>query len=130
MFGRRADMRCDDCHDALSPYLDGELMPEEAQSIHDHIASCSHCASEHETLVALSGRLKHGLEGRRAPDVLKARIRSALAQPDAFKPVERQRRLPWAALIAAGLVVAGLSGGASFAVARRNASPPSIGQQV
>jgi len=62
--------------------------------------------------------------------VLRARIRSALAQPDAFEPVAAPRRLPWARLIAAGLVVAVLSGGASFAVARRNASPPSIGQQV
>jgi anti-sigma factor (TIGR02949 family) len=123
-------MRCDDCRDTLNAYVDGELMPEETETIRDHIASCSKCASEHETLTALSRRLKEGLERRRAPDVLKARIRGALAQPDAFEPVARPRRLPWAGLIAAGLVVAVLSSGASFAVARRNASPPSIGQQV
>jgi anti-sigma factor (TIGR02949 family) len=123
-------MRCDDCRDTLSAYVDGELMPEEVKSIRDHIASCSECATEHETLTALSRRLKEGLERRRAPDVLKARIRSALAEPDAFEPVARPRRLPWARLIAAGLVLAVVSGGASFAVGRRGASPSSIGDQV
>src|SRR5262245_46023849 len=123
-------MRCDDCRDALSSYVDGELMPEEAKSIRDHIASCSECATEHETLTALSRRLKEGLERRRAPDVLKARIRSAVAQPDAFEPVARPHRLRRQVLIAAGLVVSVVSGEESFCAARRRPATSYVSYQV
>jgi anti-sigma factor RsiW len=123
-------MRCDDCRDALSAYVDGELLPEEGDMIREHLASCGQCATEHDALAALSRRLKAGLERSPAPDILKARIRSALAQPDVFEPVGRPRRLPWPGLIAAGVIFAALTAGASYAVARRGASPPSIAEQV
>jgi anti-sigma factor RsiW len=123
-------MRCDDYRDALGAYVDGELMPEEAESIREHRAACAPCAAEHDELVALSQRLKDGLERRRAPDVLRARIRSAIVQPDAFEPAGQPRRLPWAGLIAAGLLVAAVSAGGSFAVARRGAARPSMTEQV
>jgi anti-sigma factor RsiW len=122
-------MRCDDSRDALSAYVDGELLPEEAEVIRLHLASCRDCASEHESVVALSRRLKSDLPRLRAPDVLKARIRSALAQTDAVEPAGRVRRVRWAGLIAAGVVVAALSAGGSFVLARRGTSP-SIDAQV
>jgi anti-sigma factor RsiW len=123
-------MRCDECRDALGAHVDGELLPEESESIRGHLASCDQCASEHEALMTLSRRLREGLERSPAPDVLEARIRSALARPDGFEPLVRPGRLPWTGLISAGLLVAALSSGASFAVARRGASAPSIGDQV
>ncbi len=123
-------MRCNECRDLLNAYLDDELMPEESEAIRGHLSSCSECAAEHRTLLAVSERLKANLERFRAPDVLKARIRGALAQPSAFDAPVRSRSLPWPSLIAAGLLIAAVSAGGSFAVARRSASPTPIGEQV
>jgi anti-sigma factor (TIGR02949 family) len=123
-------MQCEDCREALNAYVDGELMPEEAEEVRRHLPSCEECAAEHETLVAVSRRVKSGLERFEAPDVLKARIRSALAQPSAFEPPRRPRSLPWPTLIAAGVLIAALGAGGSLAVARRSAAPPAIGEQV
>lgn len=123
-------MQCEECRDAMGAYVDGELMPDEGETIRDHLASCGLCAAEHETMVALSRRVKDGLERSRAPDVLRARIRSALAQVDVLEPPARPRRLRWPGLVAAGLAIAAVSAGASFAIARRGASSPSIGEQV
>jgi len=123
-------MRCEDCREALNAYVDGELMPEESDAIRSHLPSCDECAAEHELLLAVSHRLKAGLQHRAAPDVLKARIRNALAQPSAFEPPRRSRSLPWQTLIAAGVLVAVLSAGGSYAVARRGAPPPAMTEQV
>lgn len=123
-------MTCDDCREALGAYVDGELMPAEAEMIRVHLASCRECAAEHETLLAISHRVRAGLERRLAPETLKARIRSALASSVGLVPTSAPRSLPWAGLIAAGLVVAIVSAGGSFAVARRNGSAPAIEQQV
>ena len=109
-------MQCGDCRDALNAFVDGELMPEESEEIRRHLPSCDDCAAEHKTLVAVSQRVKAGLVRYPAPDVLKARIRAALAQPSAFEPrsaVEpprRSRSTSLDAMIAAGLVIALVSG--------------------
>lgn len=126
-------MRCEDCREALDACVDGELMPEESEEIRRHLPSCAECAAEHETLMAVSRRVKANLQRFPAPDVLKARIRSALAQPSTFEAIElprRSRSLPWPAMIAAGLVIAVLSAGGSLAVARRGAPPPAVAEQV
>src|SRR4051812_503538 len=123
-------MRCDDCREALNAYVDGELMPEESDAIRAHLPSCGECSAEHETLVTVSQQVKAGLERYAAPDVLKARIRSALAQPNVFEPIRSSRQLPWRSLIAAGVLVAALSTGGSFAVARRGARTPAVAEQV
>lgn len=129
-------MQCGDCRDALNAFVDGELMPEESEEIRRHLPSCDDCAAEHKTLVAVSQRVKAGLVRYPAPDVLKARIRAALAQPSAFEPrsaVEpprRSRSLPWPAMIAASVIIAVVSAGGAFVVARRGDTPPAIAEQV
>lgn len=115
-------MRCADCRDLLTAYLDGELMPDEQEAVRDHLASCADCAREHDLLAATSRTLKEGLVLHQAPDVLKARIRSALAQPDAELEVEPRRR-PWMGLIAAGVVIAAASSALTFAAVRRGDTP-------
>lgn len=124
-------MTCADCRDALNAYVDGELMPDEAQDIRDHLSTCGDCAAEHEVLMTVSRRLKAGLQRPRAPDILRARIRSAIAQPDAFSEVTpRRERLALPALIAAAAIVAVLGSLASFAVGRRMAATPPVVEQV
>ncbi len=123
-------MRCDECTDALGPYVDGELPPEEAEAVRAHLASCPQCAAEHEAMIELSRRLKGGLERSSAPDVLKARIRGALGQPDAFATPTPARETPWLRFAAAALVVAVASSGLTYALATRQAHASPVEQQV
>jgi anti-sigma factor RsiW len=123
-------MKCEDCREALDAYVDGELMLEESENIRRHLPSCDECAAEHEALVAVSRRVKASLQRYPAPDVLKARIRSALAQPSAFEAPRRSRSLQWPTAVAAGVLIAALSASGTFAVARRGARPPVIAEQV
>ncbi|HEV7991055.1 MAG TPA: anti-sigma factor [Gemmatimonadaceae bacterium] len=123
-------MRCDECRDLLGADADGELMPEESNAIREHLASCSQCTAEHDAMRELSRRLKDGLDRPRAPDVLKARIRSSLARPTlpgASAPAPRAWRT---SVLAAGVMIAALSATASYAVARRGTFEPSVGEQV
>ncbi len=105
-------MRCAECTELLSAYLDDELMRDEQQAVRDHLATCADCAREEQALAATSRRIKDTFMRHSTPDVLKARIRNALAQDDAFTPppseiAPRARVWPrWSALAAAGLVVA------------------------
>lgn len=112
-------MRCDDCRDAVNAYLDDELMPDERRAVQEHLASCADCRQEHDVLVATSRKLKEGLVRHRAPDVLKARIRSALAQPDAFTPPANASRRSWMRLAAAGVVIAVASSALTFGAMQR-----------
>jgi len=108
-------MRCADCRDAVNAFVDGELLAEEQRDVREHLATCADCRREHEVLVATSRTLKEGLVRHRAPDVLKARIRSALAQPDAFAPAASPPRRSWMRLVAAGIVIAAASSGLTVA---------------
>lgn len=105
-------MRCAECTELLSAYMDDELMRDEQQAVRDHLATCADCASEEKTLALTSRRIKENFMRHSTPDVLKARIRNALAQDDAFTLAEptsiASRRVwpRWPALAAAGLVVA------------------------
>src|SRR6476659_8328988 len=108
---RLAEMTCAECIDSLGSYLDGELLPEEAAVIGEHIEACADCAAAHRRLVATSSQLKNGLTRYQAPDVLKARIRAALAQPEVeskvryaqvtrFRDFNRRRTITAAAVVA------------------------------
>ncbi|MFZ5760039.1 MAG: anti-sigma factor family protein [Thermodesulfobacteriota bacterium] len=39
-------MKCDDCQNFFSPYLDGEITAEERVGVEAHLRSCSHCNGE------------------------------------------------------------------------------------
>jgi anti-sigma factor RsiW len=106
--------------DEISAYIDGELTPGEMTTMRDHLASCSDCAGEYETLLGVARRVKDGFERPRAPDALRARIHESMhgvADESIPRPA---RTLPWRALIAAGIVGAVLSTSATLAVTRRH----------
>ena len=67
-------MTCADCLDTLGPFIDGELPPDEAALVKDHLGGCADCAAAHRRLVETSSRVKGALMRYQAPDVLKARI--------------------------------------------------------
>jgi anti-sigma factor RsiW len=111
-------MRCAECLELLNPYHDGELLPEEAAEVRDHLAQCPECTRAYNELVATSHLLQEGLVHYAAPDVLKARIRSALTQEDAraVRPVLPSSR--WLRLAAAGLLIAVTSSVATWGTVR------------
>jgi anti-sigma factor RsiW len=119
-------MRCAECTELLSAYMDDELMPDEQQTVREHLATCADCAREEQSLSLVSARIKENFMRHPTPDVLKARIRNALAQDDAFTPTQpapkaSSRVWPrWPALAAAGLVVAIASSTFTATLVRRS----------
>lgn len=126
-------MRCADCRDLLNVYFDGELMPEEASAVRDHVAQCSDCTRALESLTTTSRLLQQGLVQYPAPDVLKARIRNALVQPDSYgaqKSRPASSVLRWIELAAAGIVIAIASSAATFAAVHQSAGTQSVADEV
>jgi anti-sigma factor RsiW len=124
-------MTCAQCRELLDAYVDGELPGDEDAAVREHIASCADCAREHAQLVAVSRRIGETLVKYPAPDVLKARIRIALAQPDPLargaataQPIGTRR------LALGGLGIAIASSILTFAVVRDVAPGRSLTDDV
>ena len=49
-------MRCTECTELLSAYMDDELMREEQQAVREHLATCDDCAREEQALALTSRR--------------------------------------------------------------------------
>src|SRR4029079_12286838 len=109
-----------------------ELMANESQDVQAHLAECAECTREHDALAATSQLLKQSLVRHSAPDVLKARIRSALAQADAFTPpvVQRPKHSPWIRFAAACVAVAVTSSGVTYEVRTRGGGPRGSAEEV
>jgi anti-sigma factor RsiW len=71
--------RCQTTLTSLSAYVDGELPPHEAAAVAEHLATCFPCSAEYETMLETVSSLRDQLERFTAPDVLRARIRTAIA---------------------------------------------------
>jgi len=113
-------MPCDQFRDSLDARLDGELTPDEARDVDQHLATCPTCAADYARLSATHQLLSENLMRYRAPDVLKARIRGALVDTgDAGAlRVMPQRRSTWWRSLAAGIVIAGASSALTVAAMR------------
>jgi anti-sigma factor RsiW len=128
-------MKCADCLESLGPYIDGELTADEAPLIEEHLRTCTDCAAAHQRLVSTSSQLRAGLTRYEAPDVLKARIRAALAQPEAQSRVARAKVplfqvVGWRSTIAAAAVVAVLSSALTLSLADRRPSGEGIQSEL
>jgi anti-sigma factor RsiW len=141
---------CAETRELLSAYVDGELPPDRAAAVADHLASCAACAGEYEATLATVRRVREGLVRHRAPDVLRARIRAALreeeqhpheprpdddAAPAAGPPRVARRRPPWrltAAAAAAAVVIAAASSGITLVATTGRGAPsaPPVGEEV
>ena len=125
--------------EALSAYIDGELTPDRAREVAEHLTACGQCSSEYETLLATVAALRANLEPYTAPDVLRARVRTAIAStPTAADGDEVPARRPrsrratsWAAAVAATVLVsAGLGSGVTLLVAHGRSVAPEIASEV
>jgi anti-sigma factor RsiW len=127
-------MRCAECTELLSAYMDDELMRDEQQSVREHLATCADCAREEQALAVTSRRIKESLMRHSTPDVLKARIRNALAQDDAFTPPAPpppvRVRPRWPALAAAGLIVAIASSALTATLMQRSVARSTLADAI
>ena len=133
--------RCQPTRATLGAYVDGELPPDDAAAIADHLSTCAHCSAEYQTVLDTIALTRAQLERFTAPDVLRARIRSVIAtMPSEQEPASAYgstqpaapRRYRWAqpALIAAGLLLAAALGSGTTLLVRRPTAPPSMAAQV
>lgn len=135
-----AGTSCATIGELLSAHVDGELPPEEAAAVAEHLTSCAGCGREYEATLRTVQTLREGLSRYRAPDVLRARVRAALREePSEHTAAPRSdgrtyRRTwgtPWRA-VAAALVIAVASSGLTLLTVGRATEParPAIADEV
>ena len=133
--------RCQPTRATLSAYVDGELPPDDAAALADHLTTCTNCSAEYQTVLDTIALTRSQLERFTAPDVLRARIRAAITTTPPEQEAGPERHTPrrdergwsrWArpVLLAAGLVLAAALGSGTTLVVRRQTEPPSIAAQV
>lgn len=108
------DMVCARYRDSLDARLDGELLPDEARDLDQHLATCTSCSREYAMLSETHRLVSENAMRYAAPDVLKARIRGALSESPAVRPLVRVST-PWWRLAAAGITIAMASSALTFA---------------
>ena len=115
--------------DRLSEYLDGDLGADDRRALEAHLGGCAECA---RTLEELRGVVRQlGALGDAAPPpAVWAAVERSVAAPRApevvpIAAVRAPRRLSFSLpqLIAAGLTLALLSGGAGYVLRHRSAAP-------
>src|SRR2546423_11214313 len=125
---------CQTARESLSAYVDGELAPDRAAEIADHLTTCPACSAEYQALLETVAALRSQLTRFTAPDVLRARIRAAVAATpsesvaaEQMRPSARndRRRLTRALGVAAAVFFgAALGAGGTLVAAGRRPAPP------
>jgi len=125
--------------EALSAYIDGELTPDRAREVAEHLTMCTPCSAEYETLLATVAALRANLERYDAPDVLRARVRTAIAATPSVAvagadsgatTAQRRRAWGWPVGIAAALIVSAALGSGVTVLASRGRTEPSVAAEV
>lgn len=118
-------MRCSDCRELVNSYLDLELTPDETFDVRTHLSECADCSRAYAELESISTVLQRDLVNYPAPDLLKARIRSALADADRA-PASRH----WLRFAAAGLAIAVISSVATYGTVRERTASRSVRDEI
>ena len=129
-------LSCAECRGLLDAYHDAELVPEERAAISEHAATCPECAQALQTLATTSYLVRASLMRYTAPDVLKARIRGAIANADAAvdedpkQPTLRRRLSRRTRLLGAAVGIAVASSAATLLVASRMETSPAVHERA
>jgi anti-sigma factor RsiW len=124
-------MSCTATQELLSAYVDGELPFDQATDVAEHLTECAGCAQEYEMVLKTVQVLRAGLAPARAPDVLRARIRSALRekQPSPATAVRNKATMPWRA-IAAAFVIAFTASALTLVATRLRSEQPALAEEI
>ena len=76
------ELSCPLARSMVSDYIDGELRPDQARSLEDHLETCPFCPPLYASLVETLSALK-ALDDVRGVDQLVRRVIAALAEPPA-----------------------------------------------
>lgn len=123
-------MQCSECIERLDAHRDGELTPVARDAVDAHLAECAECTRRGDALLAVSHHLQEGLVQFRAPDVLRARIRSAISLERSTESTPAPPRTPWTRLVAAGLMIALVSSGGTYAAMQGRARAASVSDAI
>ncbi|MCR4419404.1 MAG: anti-sigma factor [Clostridia bacterium] len=85
-------MKCRKARQLLSPYIDGELAPQEQAALEEHLAACEACRAELEELRAVSDVLGEIFCRLEPPPGLLERTLNRIRELEAAGEIERLRR--------------------------------------
>jgi anti-sigma factor RsiW len=128
-------MTSEHVREELSAYVDGELAPDRAMQIADHLTSCAECAGDYAAMLATVRTVRAEMVQLRAPDVLRARVRASLREEPRgavrrVAPAPRRAwRIPWNA-VAAALVLVVASSGLTMVATSRGAPDAPVAEAV
>ena len=116
----RRDISCADFAPLAMRMIDGEVAVDERARAEAHLITCDDCRAELASQTELGRLVKNGLAQYSAPDVLKAKIHSALLEasgqtPMRSKPSRSPRTFP---LVAAGIALLVATNVVTFSVTR------------
>jgi anti-sigma factor RsiW len=116
----RRDISCADFAPLAMRMIDGEVAVDERVRAETHLMACDGCRAELASQTELGRLVKNGLAQYSAPDVLKAKIHSALLEasgetPMQSKPGRSHRAFP---LLAAGIALLVATNVVTFSVTR------------
>lgn len=117
-------MNCEHIRAKLSPHLDGELPPEEAREIGEHLEQCPECARELRRLSATWDALLADEDTEPAADYARTFWQKLAEQQR--KPSRLVRVLKWSPAMAAGFFIAFLAGWISAGGGKPSESVPSM----
>jgi anti-sigma factor RsiW len=90
-------MTCDECFEAVSASVDGELPADDHEAMNEHLDGCSDCQRLRARLLSLSAEMKGQPFREPEPEAVKALTEAALAgtQPTAWKLPRQILRAPY-----------------------------------
>jgi len=116
----RRDISCADFAPLAMRMIDGEVAVDERARAERHLISCDDCRAELASQTELSRLVKNGLAQYSAPDVLKAKIHSALLEASGETAVRSKPRRAFrtSPLVAAGVALVVATNVVTFSVTR------------
>jgi anti-sigma factor RsiW len=128
-------MTCAPTRELLNGYVDGELPSDQATEVAEHLSTCAECSRDYEALLETVRTLRDGLVTYRAPDLLRARVRTALREEQrpaivAAPNTRRREHVPWRALAAAVVLVVASSSVTLVASRGRASAGPAAEREV
>jgi len=88
-------MNCNEAGTLVASYADGEIDDLQRRSVEQHLRGCVACAANHQNLLALRARIRAEVPYFTAPPVLRARVRTLLADTRDAAPARSRPDRDW-----------------------------------